>query len=55
MSESQGIIKRSIQALASLKDAMRFPSQGGTTATSGIVWNVLSDAWNGYGYERQSH
>jgi HK97 family phage portal protein len=50
MSESQGIIKRSIQALASLKDAMRFPSQGGTAGSSGVVWNVLSDAWNGYGF-----
>ena len=49
------LIRRSIQALASLKDAMRFPGSGGGMASGGYqfpVWNVLSDAWHGYGYNK---
>ena len=49
------LIRRSVQALASLKDALRFPGSGGGHAGSGYqfpVWNVLSDAWHGYGYNK---
>ena len=52
MSNEQGIIKRSMQALASLKDALKFPGTGGSASGGGYaypVWNVLSDVWNGYG------
>jgi HK97 family phage portal protein len=52
--KEQGLIRRSIEALASLKDALRFPGSGGGQSSGGgyvtPVWNVLSDAWNGYGY-----
>lgn len=53
-----GIIKRSMQALASLKDALKFPGSGGSAAGGGYafpVWNVLSDAWQGYGYGGGKH
>jgi HK97 family phage portal protein len=46
------LIKRSVQALVQLKDALKFPGSGGSAAGGGYafpVWNVLSDAWNGYG------
>ena len=49
------LIRRSVQALASLKDALKFPGSGGGTSGGGYqfpVWNVLSDAWHGYGYNK---
>jgi len=49
------LIRRSVQGLASLKDALKFPGSGGGTSGGGYqfpVWNVLSDAWHGYGYNK---
>jgi HK97 family phage portal protein len=44
--KQQGLIKRTMEALAGLKGAIRFPGRGGATSTdTGPIWDVLGPRW----------
>lgn len=50
MNKQESLIRRSIQALVGLKDAMHFPGWGGQgSGGTGPIWNVLGPSWNSVG------